>query len=43
MIINLEKVDSKLFEYPFADQFAFNMQMYEYRLKRVLSIDFSYS
>ena len=39
MKVNLDKVDSKLFESPFADQFAFNMKMYEYRLKRVLSID----
>ena len=39
MKVNLDKVDRKLFESPFADQFAFNMQMYEYRLKRVLSID----
>lgn len=39
MIVDLNKVDSKLFESPFADQFAFNMQMYEYRLKRVLSMD----
>ena len=39
MKVNLDKVDSKLFESPFANQFAFNMQMYDYRLKRVLSID----
>jgi hypothetical protein len=39
MEVNLDKVDSKLFVSPFADQFAFNIQMYEYRLKRVLSID----
>ena len=39
MQLNLDKVDNKLFESPFADQFSFNMQMYEYRLKRVLSID----
>lgn len=41
MEVNLDKVDRKLFESPFGDQFAFNMQMYEYRLKRVLSIDTS--
>ena len=39
MEVNLDKVDSKLFVSPFADQFAFNIQMYQYRLKRVLSID----
>ena len=39
MEVYLDKVDSKLFETPFGEQFAFNMQMYEYRLKRVLSID----
>ena len=39
MEVNLEKVDSKLFETPFGEQFAFNMQMHEYRLSRVLSID----
>lgn len=41
MIIDFDKVDSKLFKSPFSEQFAFNMQMYEYRLKRVLSIDTS--
>lgn len=39
MEIQLDKIDSKLFESPFGEQFAFNMQMYEYRLNRVLSID----
>lgn len=39
MKVALNKVDSKLFESPFCEQFAFNMQMYEYRLERVLSID----
>ena len=39
MDINLDKVDRKLFESPFGGQFAFNMQMYAYRLKRVLAID----
>ena len=39
MKLVLDKVDSKLFESPFCEQFAFNIQMYEYRLKRVLSID----
>ena len=39
MIVDLDKADSKLFETPLGEQFAFNMQMYDYRLKRVLSID----
>lgn len=39
MKVDLDKVDSKLFDTLLGEQFAFNMQMYEYRLKRVLSID----
>ena len=39
MIVDLEKVDSKLFNTLLGEQFAFNMQMYEYRRKRVLFID----
>ena len=39
MKVDLDKVDSKLFSHLLGEQFAFNMQMYEYRLKRVLSID----
>ena len=39
MLVDLEKVDKKLFNTLLGEQFAFNMQMYEYRLKRVLSID----
>ena len=39
MKVDFDKVDSKLFRSPFSEQFAFNMQMYEYRLKRVLAID----
>jgi len=39
MEVNLDKIDNTLFESPFNEQFEFNMQMYEYRLKRVLSLD----
>ncbi len=41
MVVDLEKVDRKLIDTLLGEQFAFNMQMYEYRLNRVLSIDTS--
>lgn len=41
MKIDIDKIDGKLFDSTFCEQFAFNMQMYEYRLKRVLSIETS--
>lgn len=39
MGVNIDRIEDKLLNSPFGEQFRFNMQMYQYRLERVLSID----